>query len=235
MKKYVSYILVATMISVPVFQKCPVVKVTSEKKDDTLIKAVPDNTKISLDTIVEEVEQIPAGRDAITGRFYEFSTLHPVFEHFSISLIVVAALLQFLNIFLFKKDIAWIVFLLLITGMVTAIIASKYFHPETTGLNLRATEFLDLHDQWSQWTLRATFAALILQIIYLFVTRVNPASLKLPGYRIRLTFRITRLFISVIAFLMMISAYSVVKAGHYGTHLVHVEGFGPRGKFLVDD
>jgi hypothetical protein len=47
--------------------------------------------------------------------------------------------------------------------------------------------------------------------------------------------RYKRIASIAVAITLVVSAYSVSRAGHYGAQLVHIEGIGPQGKFLEID
>lgn len=236
MKNYVNCILVAAIIYFPFIQDgTPNVFPGSENNNDMIIEAVPDNTSITFDTLVDEIEQLPPGKENLSGGIFKIPSLHPLIVHFAISLIVVAALLQFLNVLFFKKDLAWTILLMVMTGMTAVILASGYFHAETAGLDSRTTYILRMEEYWSQWTIRISFAVIILQTIHLFITRYTSGSIVFNGYKAKITYRLNRVFVGLIAILMLFSGYSVVKTRHYGTQLIHIEGAGPQGKFLVKD
>ena len=162
----------------------------------------------------------------------DFPSLYPIAVHFAISLIVVAAFLQLMNIFFFKKDIAWIILLLIITGFAAALILSKSLYPQTTGLAERAAEILEHHDLWVQWTLRTAFAAVILQIIHLGITRFDKLTIT-SSRKTGISYRKNRFIMMIIAVIMLASTYSVLRTGHLGAQLVHIEGAGTRANFLV--
>lgn len=199
---------------------------------DTLVKAVPDNTKVIVDTMPENLDEIKYDKYAVRADLSEFPTLHPIVVPFAVSFVLVSALLQFLNVFLFKKDIAWIVFLLILAGFVAAVISSRSFHPHTTGLAERAAIVVGMHERWAEWTIRTAFLALILQIVHLFTTRFDKSFRSAPYNKHGSENRRARIFMLIIAVIMLASAFSVVRTGRLGAQLVHVEGVGPQGRYL---
>jgi uncharacterized membrane protein len=190
------------------------------KKDST--KAPMDSTMnmgeeqehVAGDTTHHHDEGMEVDESKVTAKLSDFPTLHPLIVHFAIVLILVAAGLQLLNIYLMKKEISWIVTGILLVGVVAAWFAAKNFHPHTHGISEHAQLVLDQHDKWADWTIYSGIVALLLQITNLFV------------------FKLKRQAAAIVAIALVVSAYSVSRAGHYGSQLVHIEGIGPQGKYL---
>lgn len=172
-----------------------------------------DHQRMSADT-VSQLVVMPHDESKLTADLSDFPTLHPLIVHFAIVLILVAAGLQLLNFYLMKKEIAWIIAAILLGGVLAAWAAGKNFHPHTHGISEHAKLVLAQHDKWADWTINAGIVAVILQIINLFVYKGK------------------RWAAGVIAVVLIVAAYSVSRAGHYGSQLVHIEGIGPQGKFL---
>ena len=190
------------------------------KKDST--KAPMDSTMnmgeekehVAGDTTHHHDEGMKVDESKVTADLKDFPTPHPLIVHFAIVLILVAAGMQFVNLYFMKKEISWIITAILLAGVLAAWFASKNFHPHTHGISEHAQLVLDQHDKWAYWTINSGIVALLLQIINLFA------------------FKERRWAASLIAIVLAISAYSVSRAGHYGSQLVHIEGIGPQGKFL---
>lgn len=84
----------------------------------------------------------------------------------------------------------------------------------THSLNEHAKLVLAQHDKWADLTIYFGFTALLFQISNLFV------------------FKDKRWASAIVAIVLVMSAYCVAHAGHYGAQLVHIEGIGPQGKYL---
>ena len=166
------------------------------------------------DTTHHHDEGMKPDESKVTAGLADFPTLHPLIVHFAIVLIIVAAGIQLFNLYFMKKEIAWLVAAILIGGVLAAWFAGKNFHPHTHGISEHAKLVLDQHDKWADWTINSGIVAAILQIVNLFVLKGK------------------RWAAGVIAAVLILSAYSVSRAGHYGSQLVHIEGIGPQGKFL---
>lgn len=184
---------------------------TKTQADSTLMKT---EEHVQGDTIHHHEEGMQIDESKVTAEFSDFPSLHPLIVHFAIVLILVAAGVQLLNLYFMKREISWIITAILLTGVLAAWLASRNFHPHTHGLSEHAQLVLDQHDKWADWTINSGIVALLLQIINLFA------------------FKEKRWAASVITVVLVISAYSVSRAGHYGSQLVHIEGIGPQGKFL---
>ena len=91
---------------------------------------------------------------------------------------------------------------------------AKNVHPPTRDLSDHAKLVLDQHDKWANWTIKSGIVALLLQIANLFL------------------FKSKRWALAIVASVLALTAYSVSRAGHYGSQLVHIEGIGPQGKYL---
>jgi uncharacterized membrane protein len=144
----------------------------------------------------------------------DFPSLHPLIVHFAIVLILIAALLQVINLWLMKKEFAWVITGLIVIGFNAAFLASTKFHPHTHDLSQHAKLVLAQHDLYADWTLYLAGIAGTLQIINLFI------------------FKQKRWAVAVVSITMITATYCVIHAGHYGAQLVHIEGVGPQGKFL---
>lgn len=169
---------------------------------------------IAGDTIHHHDESMAHDEKKVSADLADFPTLHPLIVHFAIVLILVAAGIQLLNLYFMKKEISWIIAAILLAGVLAAWFASKNFHPHTHGISEHAQLVLDQHDKWADWTINSGIVALILQIANLFL------------------FKDKRWAFGVVMIVLAVSAYSVSRAGHYGSQLVHIEGIGPQGKFL---
>lgn len=206
------------------------------KKDST---EQADTTKqeheehVQGDTVRHHDEGMEPDESKVTADLDDFPSLHPLIVHFAIVLIIVAAALQLLNVFLLKEEFAWIIAVILLIGFFAAWFAAKNLHPHTHGLTKHAEMVLEQHDKFADWTINTAMGGLALQIIYLFLLKYNKAMTTAPvkgvdGFASKLS-RITAV---VIAMVLLSSAYCVSRAGHYGSQLVHIEGVGPQGKFL---
>lgn len=188
------------------------------KKDSSKVHA--DSTKIdedhdhASDTIHHHDGEITPDESKVRADLDDFPTLHPLIVHFAIVLILVAAGLQLLNLWVMKKDISWIIATILFLGVLTAWLAANNFHPHTYDLSEHAQSVLDQHDYWADWTINFGIVALLLHITNLFF------------------FKAKRWASAMVAVVLILSGYSVAQAAHYGAQLVHIEGVGPQGHHL---
>ncbi|HLN54601.1 MAG TPA: hypothetical protein VK207_01345 [Bacteroidales bacterium] len=228
MKGSMKFILFVGTISLALTQQANQKQIVESGfiQSDTLVKEKPDHTAVNVDTMPEKIEDIKYDRFAAIADMPDFPTLNPMVDHFAISLILFAAILQLLNVFLFKKDLAWIVFLFILAGFIAAIFASRNFHPYTSGLAERAAVVMGVHEKMAEWTIRTALLALILQVIHLFLTRFDNVFKAVSATRQRLHYRSNRIFMAAIALILLTSSICVYSAGHLGAQLVHVEGIG---------
>lgn len=223
--------LILVFVSLLILQFIPdPQKEDSARIADSLTKPKPDLTNVKVDTIRKGNIDLLDKSQLVTARWQDFPTLHPFIVHFAISLIVIAALLQLINMLVLRKDIAWIVFFLVLTGLTAALLASKSFHPDTTNLGQRASIVLSLHDDWASWTIRTALAGLILQLIYIIITRRKVV--RTADGTPKIQYKRNRGLMLLVAVLLLTSGYSVLRTGYYGIQLVHIEGVGPQGKYL---
>lgn len=166
------------------------------------------------DTVYHHDEGVKADETKVTANLADFPSIHPLIVHFAIVLIIVAAGIQLLNLYFMKKEISWIITAILLAGVLAAWLASKNFHPHTHGITEHAKQVLARHDKWADWTINSGIVATLLQITNLFL------------------FKGKRWAAATVGIVLIVSAYSVSRAGHYGSQLVHIEGIGPQGKYL---
>lgn len=185
-----------------------------KKKKQDSTSAQP--AQVQRDTLHQH-DATPVKEEKVTADLADFPSIHPLIVHFAISLIIVAAAIQLLNLALRKKEIAWLAAGMMLVGVGAAWLAGRNFHPHTHDLTAHAKLVLEQHDKWADWTINTGLIGLALQVINLFV------------------FREKRWAMAMVAVVLVVSAYSVSRAGHYGAQLVHIEGVGPQGKYLETD
>lgn len=185
------------------------------------------------DTVHHHDEGMQPDESKVTAELSDFPSLHPLIVHFAIALIILAAALQLLNVVMMKKDLAWIIAAILLIGFLAAWFASKDLHPHTHGLSAHAELVLEQHDKFADWTINTAGVGLVLQLSYMLAlyyrTRKNPGDGQGRHF---FTGVIRRGGAMLVSLVLLASAYCVVRAGHYGAQLVHIEGVGPQGKFL---
>ncbi|WP_143962885.1 hypothetical protein [Litoribacter populi] len=143
-----------------------------------------------------------------------FPSSHPLIVHFVIVLLIVGAILYGINIYFRKLSLYWTALVMYIFGLGAAYLASYPLHPHTAGLTEAAQEIMYLHDFWAYNTLTIGTIGAVLMIGNLFLFRRN------------------RIAMTAVALVLLLTSYAVSMAGHYGAHLVHIEGVGPKGEFL---
>ena len=155
--------------------------------------------------------------DGVRASYEEFPSLHPLVVHFAIVLLIIGAIIQVLNIYFVKEELAWTSFALIGFGVFASYLAGRNLHPHTHGLTEQAKLVLQQHDLWADRTIYFGFIGLILHGVNFFFMKGK------------------RWAISVVAAVLLITAYAVSEAGHYGAQLVHIEGVGPQGEFIESD
>ncbi len=153
--------------------------------------------------------------EKVTADLEDFPNLHPLIVHVPIMMLVLAAVLQLIGFFVFKREISWIVLGIVLFGFLGAYVASNFSHPHVTlDLPEHARKVLDAHDTYAMWTLWLSGIAVLLKAAsHFFLKRVMWAE-------------------GVVAIVLIASAYTVSMAGHHGAQLVFIEGVGPQGKYL---
>jgi uncharacterized membrane protein len=223
MKTTAIFFIINLLMPMPQLDSLNVDSLTIMKADKTMVDT----------THVKTIDAEPAG-DLIAG-FNQFPSLHPIIVHFAIVLILVAAVMQIINIFLLRKELEWIIAFFLFCGLIAGIIAGGRLHPHTIGLSNHAMMVLSKHDQWAELTIITSSIALSLHAVHLFFVRRSKRLVKAPGQRIRFDFRFYRGLAVVIAIILIAATFCVLRTGHYGAQLVHIEGVGPQGRFLESE
>jgi uncharacterized membrane protein len=172
--------------------------------DSTAVNHLKDSTRI----IVTE------NSASHNGLFSAYPNLHPLVVHFPIVLLVFAAFFQLL--YFWKKELNLAVLILLVAGTAGAWLAAEVFdaNADFKHLSEAAKNIYRLHNRYADYTTWLSTVAL---------------ALKLAGYFIRKK----KMFLEVLVMLVLsASAVTVCITGHYGSHLVHVDGVGPKGNLL---
>ncbi|MFC4094767.1 DUF2231 domain-containing protein [Euzebyella saccharophila] len=155
-----------------------------------------------------------AQSDSVKADFDAFPNLHPMVVHFPIVLLLLAVVLQLIQLFTLNRTMDWVILLMVGSGFIGAYVAGTFVHPHTEGLTEMAKSVLEQHDKYADWTLWSSALAAILKIVSLFWAKLK------RGFEI------------AVFVVMAFSAYSVSEAGHYGSQLVYIEGVGPQGNYI---
>ena len=143
-----------------------------------------------------------------------FPNYHPLIVHFPIVLLMLAAIIQLISFFVFKKELSWVTLGLLLAGVITTWLSSHTFHAHPEELTGKASEIFETHEQMADFTWWFSLAALTIKIVsHFFMKRKWWLE-------------------SIVALCLIGSAITVSIAGHHGAMLVHMEGIGPMGKSL---
>lgn len=156
----------------------------------------------------------PSGQADSMAHVEEFPTLHPLVVHFPIMLIILAAVFQIVSLFIFRREMSWIVIFMTAFGALGAYLSSSVFHPHTTGLSENAQRLLTEHELYADWTLWMSLIGLAAKTISNFALARRWWSE------------------SVVTVSLILAGIAVGIAGHHGAELVHKEGVGPKGQFL---
>ena len=193
----------------------------NEKPKNEEVKAV-ESVTVAQDSIAHiqpavtpeehaQHEEIPA---SVHADLDDFPNRHPLFVHFPIVLLLVAAGVQLANVFFLRRSLEWVTTVTLLVSFATSYYVTYLDHPHTSGLSAHAKLVLEQHDLYADWTIYLAGTALLAQLLNQFL------------------FKGKRWSVAVVAFLLVGAAYVVSMAGHYGAQLVYLEGVGPQGKYL---
>ena len=144
----------------------------------------------------------------------EFPTLHPLVVHFPIVLLILAALLQWVGLVVYKREVTTVAWALLALGFVGAYASSTWFHAHTAELGPAIQAILEEHEKYASYTQWLSGIALVIQSVNLFFLKRN--------VWINLT----------MAVVMTVAAVFVAYTGHHGAELVHKHGIGAKGYLL---
>lgn len=153
----------------------------------------------------------------VQASFDQFPNLHPLVVHFPIVLLLLAALLEIIQLFVMNRNMDWVIFLVVGCAFIGAYIAGEFAHPHAHDLGEMAKKVMHNHDQFAMWTIYSSALAAVLKLISVFFVKQK------RGFEI------------VVAVVLLFSAYSVAEAGHYGAQLVFIEGVGPQGEHVKGD
>ncbi|MFI2743062.1 DUF2231 domain-containing protein [Zhouia sp. PK063] len=147
----------------------------------------------------------------------EFPNLHPLVVHFPIVLLLLAVVLQLIQLFTMNRTMDWVILMVIGVGFIAAYVAGNFVHPETEGLTSAAKKVLEQHDKYAMWAMWSSAAGAVLKLVSLF------------------WFKQRRWFEILVFVVLAFSGYSVGWAGHYGAQLVYIEGVGPQGQFIGNE
>tara|TARA_R110002124_G_scaffold252934_2_gene418339 strand:+ start:546 stop:1163 length:618 start_codon:yes stop_codon:yes gene_type:complete len=185
-----------------------------EKQNQDSIHATTEHFEHNLHNGDNELGQVQAESHSHGHELKAFPTLHPLVVHFPIVLLIIASLLQWFALFVYKKEISTVAWILLILGFVGAYASSTWFHAHTSQLSPDIKAVLLEHEKFASYTQWFSGIALLVQSINIFFLKRN-------------------FWVGVfVAVLMSIAAVFVAFTGHHGAELVHKHGVGAKGYLL---
>ena len=145
-----------------------------------------------------------------------FPSIHPMIVHFPIVLIILAAILQLIGLFVYQHIFHYTITAIVAIATFTAWLASNTIHAHTGPLPPEIATVLQQHESFAAWTIWLSAAALILKIASCFIHK--PSWHRFTQWGAMLVLAIVTVCVSI--------------AGHYGATLVHKYGVGPQGRLL---
>ncbi|WP_031428487.1 DUF2231 domain-containing protein [Flavimarina sp. Hel_I_48] len=177
------------------------------------LETTVDNTTVPIATLAAST----AAQDQVTADLDEFPNLHPLVVHFPIVLLLLAVVLQLIQLFTMTRTMDWVILMTIGAGFIGAYVAANFVHPDTEGLTATAKSVLEQHDKHAMWAMWSSAAAAVLKVVSLFF------------------YKQVRWFEIVTFLVMAFAGYSVAWAGHYGSQLVYIEGVGPQGQYMGEE
>lgn len=136
----------------------------------------------------------------------EFPTLHPLVVHIPIIFLMMAAAMSIVSLFLFKRELTWTAYVVLLIGFVGAYASSNWFHAHTASLPHVTQQLLEEHENYADYTIWASGIALLVQSVNLIF------------------FKRKFLLNVIVTVLLIASAVLVAIAGHHGAAPIIVIG-----------
>lgn len=156
----------------------------------------------------------PPSEGHTTASWDDFPNLHPMVVHFPIVLLILAALMQLASFFVFKRELSIITLVVLALGFIGAYAAGRFFHAHTHELPENIQIILEEHEWFASATIWLSGVAIVLKLLSIFLFK-------------------RKVWMEALVFIAMAgTAWYVGMAAHHGAQLVHIEGVGPKGKYL---
>lgn len=141
--------------------------------------------------------------------------LHPLVVHFPVVLLLLAPFFALIALASGNAWMKWTTAGLSLAGLLGAYLAAHTFHPMAAGLSDQASALLETHDRWAFWS------------------QVSSAVLVLVATFSGLAKKWRKFFAAATLCLALCVAVFISLTGHAGGQLVHREGVGPQGRFLM--
>lgn len=87
--------------------------------------------------------------DSVQADLDTFPNLHPMVVHFPIVLLLLAVILQLIQLFVMNRTMDWVILLTIGSGFIGAYAAGTLVHPHTEGLTEMAKNVLEQHDKYA--------------------------------------------------------------------------------------